>query len=268
MTINPSQDPHNGAASFLCSVLRGAARQRCPALTSRTAVVRTRMPGGGGGVASRGAPLSRSIRDHVRPEHAVVSKASMSPRYCRASRRRSCCSAATTARSPRHNRRRLPRPCRTAGSSCLPVTATASICCNRGACRDRTAPHPGRIVRQPENRPRLGGCRGRRRWLHPEGGRDLHRAVVERCGAEPRAVFRNKLTILADRVRRLGSRCGAELRLVFLLYQKGWDPASFRANRLSSWARLPGYYQLYAIKLSRCRTSTKLAATATIMIGT
>ena len=55
------------------------------------------MPGGGGGVASRGVPLSRSISDHVRPEHAVVSKASMSPRYCRASRRRSCCSAATTA---------------------------------------------------------------------------------------------------------------------------------------------------------------------------
>jgi hypothetical protein len=69
------------------------------------------------------------------PRCTIVSKASMSPRYCRASRRRSCCSAATTARSPRHNRRRLPRPCRTAGSSCLPVTATASICCNRSAAR-------------------------------------------------------------------------------------------------------------------------------------
>ena len=88
------------------------------------------------------------------------------------------------------------------------------------------------------------------------------------AGLNRALVFRNKLTILADRVRRLGSRCGAELRLVFLLYQKGWDPASFRANRLSSWARLPGYYPLYAIKLRRCRPSTKLAATATIMIGT
>jgi len=39
------------------------------------------------------------------------------------------------SRSPRHNRRRLPRPCRTAWSSCLPVTATASICCNRSAAR-------------------------------------------------------------------------------------------------------------------------------------
>jgi len=69
------------------------------------------------------------------PRCTIASKGSMSPRYCRASRRRSCCSAATTARSPRHNRRRLPRPCRTAGSSCLPVTATASICCNRSAAR-------------------------------------------------------------------------------------------------------------------------------------
>ena len=57
------------------------------------------------------------------------------PAIARAERRRFCCSAATTARSPRHNRRRLPRPCRTAGSSCLPVTATASICCNRSAAR-------------------------------------------------------------------------------------------------------------------------------------
>src|SRR5437588_9734625 len=29
LTINPSRDPHNGVASFLCSVRRGAARQRC-----------------------------------------------------------------------------------------------------------------------------------------------------------------------------------------------------------------------------------------------
>jgi hypothetical protein len=43
------------AASRFCSP-SGPAFTR----SSRTAVVRTRMPGGGGGVASRGAPLSRS----------------------------------------------------------------------------------------------------------------------------------------------------------------------------------------------------------------
>src|SRR5437588_492328 len=39
------------------------------------------MPGGGGGVAPRGVPLSRSISDHVRPEHAVSSSL-ISPPPC------------------------------------------------------------------------------------------------------------------------------------------------------------------------------------------
>ena len=71
------------------------------------------------------------------PRCTIASRASTSTRYCRASSRRSCCSAATTARLPRRSRRCSPRPCQTAGSNCLPATGTASTCCSRNAAPAR-----------------------------------------------------------------------------------------------------------------------------------
>ena len=57
------------------------------------------------------------------------------------------------------------------------------------------APHPGGLVRQPAHRAGLGGCRRRRRRVHPEEGVHYTALWFNASGLNRALVFRNKLTV-------------------------------------------------------------------------